>query len=202
MTDVQFELHGVNEIVAKLSTFSPKLQQAAGRKSARRAMAVVRAAARDAVRQHDDPESFERIWKNVYIQQSRRQSAAVGGVVMRVGVLGGARQYAKTKANVRKGRAGKSYKTGGDKGNPGGDTWYWRMLEFGHRVAHGKSGRIKYTRKVTPRGGFRNVPVTSGTQNVPAYPFLLPALMNNAQSVLTTLTTELNREIDTIAAKG
>lgn len=194
--DVQFELTGAEEIVAKLSTFSSKLQQAAGRRSARRAMAVVRAAAREAVRAHDDPESSERIWKNVYIQQSRRQSAAVGGVVMRVGVLGGARQYAGTRANRRAGRVGKTYKTGGDKGNPGGDTWYWRMLEFGHRVAHGKSGRV------TPRGGFRNVPVTSGTQKVSAYPFLLPALQNNAQAVLTILTSELNRELDQIAAKG
>ncbi|HBY7156708.1 TPA: hypothetical protein MI589_28430, partial [Klebsiella pneumoniae] len=24
-----------------------------------------------------------------------------------------------------------SYKTAGDKGNPGGDTWYWRFLELG-----------------------------------------------------------------------
>ncbi len=38
------------------------------------------------------------------------------------GVMGGAGQYANTKANVRKGRAGKSYNTAGDKGNPGGDT--------------------------------------------------------------------------------
>ncbi|WP_374987639.1 HK97-gp10 family putative phage morphogenesis protein, partial [Klebsiella pneumoniae] len=54
-----------------------------------------------------------------------------GDPTFRVGVMGGARQYANTKANVRKGRAGKSYNTAGDKGNPGGDTWYWRFLEFG-----------------------------------------------------------------------
>ena len=35
------------------------------------------------------------------------------------------------RVDVRKGRAGKSYNTAGDKGNPGGDTWYWRFLEFG-----------------------------------------------------------------------
>ena len=45
--------------------------------------------------------------------------------------MGGARQYGNTKTNVRKGRAGKNYKTAGDKGNPGGDTWYWRFPEFG-----------------------------------------------------------------------
>ncbi|HDS3786161.1 TPA: hypothetical protein QCJ34_003499 [Enterobacter ludwigii] len=54
-----------------------------------------------------------------------------GNLTFRVGVMGGARQYAQTKANIRKGRAGGTYKTAGDKGNPGGDTWYWRMLEFG-----------------------------------------------------------------------
>ncbi|MNN92971.1 hypothetical protein D3C81_2113340 [compost metagenome] len=46
-------------------------------------------------------------------------------------MLGGARQYAGTAANRRKGRVGETYKTGGSASNPGGDTWYWRMLEFG-----------------------------------------------------------------------
>ncbi len=41
-----------------------------------------------------------------------------------VGVRGGAKRYANTKRNVRKGRAGKEYKTAGN-------TYYWRFLEFG-----------------------------------------------------------------------
>ncbi|MCY1547040.1 phage protein, HK97 gp10 family [compost metagenome] len=55
------------------------------------------------------------------VQESSRRSKAVGGVVMRVGVLGGARD---TKLGGLVGA--KSLKD-----NPGGDTWYWRFLEFG-----------------------------------------------------------------------
>ena len=43
----------------------------------------------------------------------------------------GSKSYADTTENKRMGRVGKSYKTGGDKDNPGGDTWYWRLIEFG-----------------------------------------------------------------------
>jgi HK97 gp10 family phage protein len=134
--ELSLRLEGADAIIDQLSKFYPKLQQAAGRKAARKAMAIVRAAARDRVRQLDDSATPQRIWKNVFLQQSRRQSAAVGGVVMRVGILGGARQYANTKENRRKRRVGGEYKTLGDKGNPGGDTWYWRFIELGtERVA-------------------------------------------------------------------
>ena len=50
---------------------------------------------------------------------------------MSVGVRGGAKQYNDSKENVRKRLAGKSYKTLGDKNNPGGDTWYFRFIEYG-----------------------------------------------------------------------
>lgn len=58
--------------------------------------------------------------------------------MFRVGVLGGARQYATTRENVRRGRAGQFYSTGGDTGNPGGDTFHWRFLEFGTERAAAK----------------------------------------------------------------
>lgn len=168
--DMSFRLTGADTLVDRLSKFTPKLQQAAGKRAARKAMAIVRKAAQVNARQFDDPASPQRVWKNLYLQQSRRQSKAVGGVVMRLGILGGARQYANTTENRRKGRVGGTYKTGGDKGNPGGDTWYWRFREF-------------------------------GTQHENAKPFLRPALENNVQSVSSTLITELNKEIDRIAAE-
>jgi len=130
-TELNIRVYGADAIIDRLSKFTPKLQQAAGKKSARKAMAIVRAAARDRVRQLDEEATPERIWKNVFLQQSRRQSKAVDGVVMRVGILGGARKYSNIRVNQRKNRVGKSYLTGGDKGNPGGDTWYWRFLELG-----------------------------------------------------------------------
>ena len=39
--------------------------------------------------------------------------------------------YANTAANRRQNRVGQSYATAGSKENPGGDTFYFRFLEFG-----------------------------------------------------------------------
>lgn len=111
MTEV-FKIEGADEIIKKLRALPPKLQDAAGKRSARRAMSIVRAAARAGIARLDDPTTSENISRNVYLQQSRRQSARVGGVVMRVGILGGARK-------------------GGGGGGPGGDTYYWRFIELG-----------------------------------------------------------------------
>lgn len=119
------------DVVKRLKDLDEKMQKKEARRAARKAMQVVRKAAIANARQVDDEKTREAIYKNIAVQYSTRQSKRVGGVVTRVGVLGGARQYANTKENVRKRRAGKTYKTLGDKGNPGGDTWYWRFLEFG-----------------------------------------------------------------------
>jgi HK97 gp10 family phage protein len=154
MNDIQFRLSGVDGLLARLKKFPDKLQQAAGRKSARKAMAIVRRAAQAASRAMDDPASAERIWKNIYLQQSRRQSKRVGGVVMRVGVSGGARRPVGPDPNAS--------------AQPGGDTRHWRYVEL-------------------------------GTEKTPARPFLRPAFENNTQAVVSTLITELNREIDQIS---
>jgi HK97 gp10 family phage protein len=93
-------------------------------------MNVVRKAARANARKIDGP-SPRSIEKNITVQNSPRQGRRAGGIVMRVGVRGGAKQYADTRENTRRRRVGKSYKTLGDATNPGGDTWYWRFIEFG-----------------------------------------------------------------------
>src|SRR5690606_28975228 len=62
----------------------------------------------------DDNLTREAIWKNTTTQgMGARRQRQVGGVGMRVGVLGGA-------------KAGR-----GGEGNPGGDTFYFRFVEFG-----------------------------------------------------------------------
>jgi HK97 gp10 family phage protein len=52
-----------------------------------------------------------------------------GDLGFRIGVLGGAKQY--NNMHTRKGGRRGSYATGGSYLNPGGDTFYWRFLEFG-----------------------------------------------------------------------
>ena len=110
--DFTFKLTGAGNVIDRLKDLPDKMQNAIGRRSARRAMAIVRDAARVNVRKFDDPETPDRIWKNVYMQQSRRGSKRIGGVMMKVGILGGAKEAKNT-------------------GNPGGDTWYWRFIELG-----------------------------------------------------------------------
>ncbi len=113
--DLIFRLTGADKIIDKLSKLPDKLQEAAGKRSARRAMAIVRKAAQEAAQRMDDPETPENIRRNVYLQQSRRGSKRIGGVLMRVGILGG--------ASEKQAAAAKS--------NPGGATWYWRFKELG-----------------------------------------------------------------------
>lgn len=79
-------------------------------------MNIVRDSAKSKAKTIDDPETAAKIWKNIVTQDSPKEGAQVGGVVMRVGVRGGAgaNQYSKDAS-----------------GNPGGDTRHWRYIEFG-----------------------------------------------------------------------
>lgn len=129
--DIIVGLPDTKPIVDKLSRLPDKVQKKVAKGATRKAMTVVRKAAIANAQSFDNTLTPEMVWKNVVVQEATRSSKRVGGVVMRVGVRGGAKQYANTKENVRKGRVGQSYKTLGDKTNPGGDTWYWRFLEFG-----------------------------------------------------------------------
>jgi HK97 gp10 family phage protein len=113
--DLSVKITGVDTLVDRLSTLPDKVQRREARRAARRGAIVFRDAIRRNVERLDDPRTPEKIWKNVAVQESRRQSKAAGGIVMRAGVMGGARKAAQK----------------GGKGLPGGDTFYWRFLEFG-----------------------------------------------------------------------
>ncbi len=102
-----------------------------GRFALRKAAQVIQRQAIENARRVDDPATAESIEKNIAVRWSGRRFKRTGDLMFRVGVLGGARQYANTKQNRRVGRVGNTYATSGDKSNPGGDTWYWRFLEFG-----------------------------------------------------------------------
>lgn len=129
--DVDVKITVSPTLLNRLSTLPDKLQKKGAVRAARKAMRVALNSAKAAARGLDDPESAEKIWRNLAIQNSPKQGRREGGVVMRLGVRGGAKRYADTRENRRKGRVGGTYKTLGSKGNPGGDTWYWRFLELG-----------------------------------------------------------------------
>ncbi|SOS34704.1 hypothetical protein CFBP6411_03347 [Pseudomonas syringae group genomosp. 3] len=110
------DMRGLEGVVQKMKTLPGKLQRSGLRKAARRAMNIVRDAAKANAKALDDPKTAEKVWKNIVTQESAKRSRQEGGVVMRVGVRGGAgsNQHSKEAA-----------------GNPGGDTRHWRYIELG-----------------------------------------------------------------------
>ena len=115
------EIKGLDEIMAKLKQLPDRVGRNAMKRALRQGARPIRDAARANAKQFDDPATSENISKNIVVQSAnRRREKQEGGPVMRVGVLGGARDM----------RAHGEFK-GAGKSNPGGDTFYWRFLEFG-----------------------------------------------------------------------
>ena len=115
--DVQ--IHGIDELNRKLKLLaSSKAAKRIARKAARQAMNIVRDAARVNAKAIDDPETVEKIWKNIAVSGGKTRNQ--NEIVMRVGVRGGASFSNKNPPKVS-----------------GGDTRHWRWIEYGsaHNVA-------------------------------------------------------------------
>src|SRR5690606_22168251 len=87
----------------------------------RKAAQVIRDQARKNAEAINDPATSENIAKNIVERFSPRRYKRTGDLMFRVGVLGGARGFAAASGELQ----------GAGSGNPGGDTFYWRFLEFG-----------------------------------------------------------------------
>ncbi len=110
---VEVNIEGLDQVQEKLKRLAnPRLMKNAVRRSARKAMAIVRNSARNAAKALDDPETAEKIWKNIAIAAGKTRNP--NEVVMRVGVRGGA-----------------SFSNPNPPNTSGGDTRHWRWLEFG-----------------------------------------------------------------------
>ncbi|MBB4820938.1 HK97 gp10 family phage protein [Pseudomonas alcaligenes] len=130
MADIEFTLAGIDTLLGKLDAVSDDLKRRSGRSALRRAARLVAEAARDNARKLDDPQTRQNIVANIAVRWDRRRSR-YGDLAFRVGVLGGAKQT--HNYHTRRGRPSREYRVDGDSGNPGGDTFYWRFLEFGTR---------------------------------------------------------------------
>lgn len=105
----EFQIKGLEPVLAKLKALrDPKRQLKAVRAAGTRAMRIVRDAARARARGFDDPKSPSNIAKNIVTRNDAKAGRREGGVVIKVGVQGGARPA---------------------KGNS--DTGHWRFVEFG-----------------------------------------------------------------------
>lgn len=123
----------LDKVLDRLYTFAPKLQRKGLRGALRKGAAVVRKALRENAKRIDDPGTSTAIYRNVAMRSNSKAGKKVGGAVYNVGIRGGAATYADSRWNRAKRRAGKKYATDGGKGNPGGDTFHWRFIEFGTR---------------------------------------------------------------------
>lgn len=140
---VEYSISGLDELRGKLRALSSDTQRKGGRAALRKAAQIVRDAARRNAEKLDDPKTGRMISKNIVERWNGRRNKRTGGaeIGFRVGVLGGARaelnDKARRKTDRRRARLGQTSLdelgeiAGAGKNNPGGDTFYWRFLEFG-----------------------------------------------------------------------
>lgn len=110
---IKFEIQGLENLQSKLEQLNnPRKVKSAIRKALRQGANVVRDAARANAKTIDDPETKEKIWRNIAVQGGKSKNKDV--LVMRIGVKGGA-----------------SFSNPNPPKETGGDTRHWRWIEFG-----------------------------------------------------------------------
>ncbi|HAV5345612.1 TPA: hypothetical protein JI077_05145 [Acinetobacter baumannii] len=112
MADVDVKIEGLDEVLRKMGVLKDKRKiRNAAMRAARKGMNVVRDAARQNAKAIDDPETVEKIWKNIKVGAGKTRDKSL--VIMRVGVDGGA-----------------SFTNPTPKPTSGGDTRHWRFIEY------------------------------------------------------------------------
>lgn len=101
----QFSIEGAEGTARRLHEIPRNLQKKGLPRAARKAMTIVRNAARATARGFDNSETHQEIWRLIQIRKGKLRGP---GIRMRVGILGGA-VSAKSKLHP----------------------WYWRLLELG-----------------------------------------------------------------------
>lgn len=113
MAGVEVEITGLDDVVSRLQRLAnPRRTKSIARKAARQAMNIVRDAARNNAKAIDDPETSEKIFKNIKVSAGKTRNP--NEIKMRVGVDGGA-----------------SFSNPNPKPTSGGDTRHWRWIEYG-----------------------------------------------------------------------
>ncbi|MFG0496907.1 HK97-gp10 family putative phage morphogenesis protein [Pseudomonas sp. YQ_13] len=121
---VDFKITGADQLAGKLSSIKDDIRRKGGRAALRKAAQIVEKAAIEQAKKLDDAKTPNKIWEHITVQWSNKRFRRTGDLMFRIGVEGGARQYANTADNRRAGRVGKSYELSSI-------VWYWRLLEFG-----------------------------------------------------------------------
>lgn len=137
---LEVKLDGLQGMTAKMAAVSNGMLYKYGRSSLRKAAKVVLEAARANAARIDDPATAENISKNIVMRWGPKRFRYSHDLNFRIGVLGGARPAYTRKNRRTRYKESQSLEAIGEisgegKGNPGGDTWYWRLVEFGTRSA-------------------------------------------------------------------
>lgn len=114
---INYTMEGLPELLGKLDAVTQDIKYKGGRFALRRAAQVIRDQAKANAAKIDDPRSPEDIEANIVERWNGRLFKRTGRLGFRIGVAGG---------------AGGNKPSSAFAGNPGGDTRYWRQLEFGN----------------------------------------------------------------------
>jgi len=116
MFDITYTLEGVEPLTKAMAEVGHEISYKGGRAALRKAANLIADAVKRSAQRLNDPDTAEQIFENVAVRWSTKKFKRSGDLMFRVGILGGAR-----------------FSAGKGGANPGGDTWYWRLLEFGTR---------------------------------------------------------------------
>lgn len=122
MADV--EIGGLAKVLDRMKDVSAQMKGKITRSATRKGANVIRDAVRQGWQRVDRTDTPNSIADNVAVQFAGRTFRRTGDIMFRVGIRGGAKQYANTVANRRGRRVGKTF-------NTGGSTFYWRFYELG-----------------------------------------------------------------------
>lgn len=129
-------LTGLDDVLRRMKAITQEGKNKAFKRAASAGAGVIKKAAVANAKGQDDPTTPENIAKNIVVRFDSRSFRRTGGDIVgyRVGILGGAQSPPKRK-RARRGSSPTLAELGEVKGkgkaNPGGDTFYWRFLEFG-----------------------------------------------------------------------
>lgn len=119
MSKIQTEIKGLEQVLRNFHALADNMKKKHARTAGRKAMRSVQKTAKANAKRIDDPKTAEKIYQNIVIRAGRRANR--NAIVTRVGVLGGAKASAEAVGELK----------GEGKKNRGGDTFYWRFVEFG-----------------------------------------------------------------------
>ena len=125
---LEFDVQGLENLRLKLRNLSETSGGKGGRFALRKAANVIRDEVKSGADRLDRSRTREHIAANVSVRFDAKASRRSGDLKFRVGVLGGA---ASPKTNGRYSRNRSDGYRRDPRGLKGGDTFYWRFVEFG-----------------------------------------------------------------------